>query len=73
MIAILPVIIASVWIADLAVWEREGQWIAKVIMLFVGMGLSVTGYVGIHALLGSEELEQGWGMIKKKFPSRLSG
>jgi putative peptidoglycan lipid II flippase len=66
LVAVAPVILASLWIADLAVWGREGDWIAKAVVLFVGIGLSVTGYIGVHALLRSEELEDGWRMVKTK-------
>jgi hypothetical protein len=35
-------------------------------MLFVGIGLSVTGYLGAHALMRSEELDVLWGMVKSR-------
>ena len=65
-LALTPVVLASYWVAELAVWQREAEWIAKSIMLFVGIGLSATGYFGVHALLRSEELEGSWGIVKKK-------
>lgn len=65
-LALTPVVLASWWIAESAVWHREAEWMAKSIMLFVGIGLSATGYFGVHALLRSEELEGSWGMVKKK-------
>ena len=66
LLALIPLILACFWIADLAVWGRPDQWMAKLVMLFVGIGLSVTGYIGTHALLRSEELEQIWSMIRTK-------
>jgi putative peptidoglycan lipid II flippase len=45
-------------------------------MLFVGIGLSVTGYVGVHALLKSDELDIFLGMVKRKlgrFANRFGG
>ena len=66
MLALVPVILASYSVAELAVWDREGEWMAKAIMLFVGIGLSVTGYLGAHAMLRSEELEDTWMTLKKK-------
>ncbi len=64
--AVIPVVLACLWIGDLAVWSRPEDWIAKTVMLFVGIGLSVTGYLGAHALMRSQELDVLWGMIKGK-------
>jgi putative peptidoglycan lipid II flippase len=36
-------------------------------MLFVAVGLSVSGYAGVHALLGSEELTLLWEMVHRKW------
>ncbi len=68
-LATLPLIVACVWVAGAEVWAHEGEWIAKTIMLAVGIGLSITGYVGVHALLRSEELDVVWGMVKRKVRS----
>lgn len=57
LIASVPVAIACSWVAGLNVWVHQGEWVSKGIMLFVGIGLSITGYVGVHALLRSEELD----------------
>jgi putative peptidoglycan lipid II flippase len=40
--------------------------VSKAIMLFVGIGLSITGYVGVHALLRSDELDMLVGIVKGK-------
>ena len=40
---------------------------AKSVMIFVGIGLSVAGISGVHALLRSEELDVFLGMVKRKF------
>lgn len=66
-IASIPVGIACLWIAGLDVWDRQGEWGAKAIMLFVGIGLSLTGYVGAHAIMRSEELDIFLNMVKGKF------
>ena len=66
MIAIIPVVLVCLWIANLAVWQREDEWIAKSIMLVVGIGLSVTGYVGTHALYQSQELDVLWQLVQTK-------
>jgi putative peptidoglycan lipid II flippase len=54
-------------VAGAEVWAREGEWIAKSVMLLVGIGLSVAGYLAMHALLRSEELDVFLGMVKRKF------
>jgi putative peptidoglycan lipid II flippase len=66
LLATAPVAVACLWVAGAAVWTHPGEWIAKGVMLFVGIGLSVTGYVGVHALLRSEELEVLWGIVRRK-------
>lgn len=66
LLAALPVVLASLWVAGLDVWGREGQWTAKSIMLLVGVGLSITGYMSVHALLRSEELEVVLALLKRK-------
>ncbi len=66
LLATIPVVLACLWIASLAVWEREDAWIAKTIMLVVGIGLSVTGYIGTHALYQSQELEVLWQLVQTK-------
>lgn len=71
--AAVPVVLVSLWIAELAVWSRQGEWVAKTVMLFVGLGLSVTGYVGVHALLRSDELELIWNLLKGKIGRETRG
>ena len=66
-LATVPVVLACAWIAGAQVWTHEGDWIAKAVMLFVGIGLSITGYVGVHALMRSEELDVILGIVKRKF------
>lgn len=68
--AAAPVVLACLWVSGLAVWARPDEWVAKGIMLTVGIGLSVTGYVGAHALMRSEELEVLWGLVKRKVGGR---
>ncbi len=65
-LATIPVVLVCLWIADLAVWHRADEWIAKGIMLTVGIGLSVTGYIGAQALLRSRELDVLWKMVQEK-------
>lgn len=68
--ALLPLVLACVWVAGAAVWTHQGEWIAKTVMLIVGVGLSVTGYFGAHALMRSEELDVLWGILKRKLNRR---
>ncbi len=67
-LATIPVILICLWIADLAVWQRADEWIAKGIMLTVGIGLSMTGYLGTQALFQSQELEVLWKLGQQKIP-----
>ncbi len=71
--AAAPVLAVCLWVSGLAVWARPEEWIAKSVMLGVGIGLSVTAYFGVHALMRSEELEVLWGMVKKKVASGGDG
>jgi putative peptidoglycan lipid II flippase len=73
LLAVLPVMLVCLWIAGLEVWSREGEWAAKAVMLTVGIGLSVTGYVGAHAFMRSEELEILLGLIKGKLGRQVKG
>jgi putative peptidoglycan lipid II flippase len=63
-VAAAPLVLACLWVAGAEVWAREGEWIGKTVMLAVGIGLSVTGYVGVHALLRSEELDICWNLVR---------
>jgi putative peptidoglycan lipid II flippase len=70
--ACLPLIGACLWIASAEVWSRPDEWVAKTVMLIVGLGLSVSSYLGVHALLRSEELDVLWGMVRRKL-GRFTG
>jgi putative peptidoglycan lipid II flippase len=70
MAAAAPLILVCLWVAGVEVWRHEGEWIGKSIMLAVGIGLSVTGYVGVHALLRSEELDVCWNLMKRRMGDR---
>jgi putative peptidoglycan lipid II flippase len=61
-----PLIAICVWVTTAQVWTHPGDWIEKSIMLSVAIGLSAIGYLGIHALLKSEELNMVWEMVRKK-------
>jgi putative peptidoglycan lipid II flippase len=72
LVACIPLVLSCLWVAGAEVWAHEGEWAAKAVMLTVAIGLSVSGYLGVHALMGSEELDLVWSMVKKKF-GRLIG
>ena len=65
--ACVPVAAACWLVAGAEVWAREGEWIAKSVMLCVGIGLSVAGYLAVHAMLRSDELDVFVDMVKRKF------
>jgi putative peptidoglycan lipid II flippase len=71
-VACIPLTLACLWVADAQVWTHEGEWAAKSVMLAVAVGLSVSGYLGVHALLRSEELDLVWGMVRNKI-GRMAG
>ncbi|ALA61008.1 murein biosynthesis integral membrane protein MurJ [Nitrospira moscoviensis] len=71
--ACLPMAAACWWVAEAQVWSHPADWIAKSVMLFVGIGLSVTGYLGVHALLRSEELDVLWSMAQRKIRTKSRG
>ncbi len=70
LVALLPVVLASAWVAGAAVWTHQGEWAAKAIMLFVGVGLSMTGYFGAHALMRSEELDVVWHIVRRRMGAK---
>ncbi len=72
LLACVPMVISCWWVAGAQVWAHEADWIAKSVMLFVAIGLSVSGYFGVHALLRSEELDVVWGIVRRKL-GRLAG
>jgi putative peptidoglycan lipid II flippase len=65
-VASIPIVVACLWVASLAVWTQPDAWIAKSVMLLVGIGLSVAGYLTAHMLLGSSEMDFLWGLMKRK-------
>jgi putative peptidoglycan lipid II flippase len=65
-IAVIPVVLACLWVAELDLWTRPAEWTVKSLMLCVGIGVSVIGYLGVHALLKSHELDVLVGIVKRK-------
>jgi putative peptidoglycan lipid II flippase len=65
LLAVLPVVLVCAWVSTLDVWARPEEWAAKTVMLVVGVGLSITGYVGSHALMRSEELDVVLALVQR--------
>lgn len=72
-LATIPVMLACTWVAGLAVWQHEDEWVAKGLMLLVGIGLSVAGYLGTQALLHSEEQHVLWNIVRRHVPFLRTG
>jgi len=72
LVASVPLVVVCAWVASGQVWTHPGEWVEKSAMLFVAIGLSVGGYVGVHALLHSEELGLVWGMVTRKLKRRVT-
>jgi putative peptidoglycan lipid II flippase len=72
LLAAVPIAVTCVWIAGLGVWTLPEAWAAKTVMLIVGIGLSAAGYVTVHAVLRSEELDFLWSLLKKKLTRTAS-
>ncbi|MGZ9133217.1 MAG: lipid II flippase MurJ, partial [Nitrospira sp.] len=72
LVACVPIVMACWWVADAQIWAQPADWTAKSAMLVVAIGVSVGGYLGVHALFQSEELGVVWGMVRRKL-GRLTG
>ncbi|MBH0202224.1 MAG: murein biosynthesis integral membrane protein MurJ [Nitrospira sp.] len=66
LVACMPIVMACWWVAGAEIWTQPADWMAKTGLLCVAVGLSVGGYLGVHALFQSEELAVVWGMVRKK-------
>ncbi|MGD9726646.1 MAG: lipid II flippase MurJ, partial [Nitrospiraceae bacterium] len=66
LLACTPVAAACWWVAGVQIWAQGGQWLLKSMLLGAGIGVSVAGYVGVHILLKSDELDVFLGMVKRK-------
>ena len=66
LVACIPVVLTCLWVAGATIWSQDGEWVMKSAILLVGIGFSVIGYLGVHILLGSGELDVVQGMVKRK-------
>ena len=64
--ASVPLGVVCAWVAAAQIWTHPGEWIEKSAMLVVAIGVSGGCYMGVHALLRSEELGLVWGMVRRK-------
>lgn len=65
-VACVPVVLICLGVAGAMIWTRDGEWLMKSVVLTAGIGGSVVGYLAVHILLGSDELEVVTGMAKRK-------
>ncbi|MGC4096868.1 MAG: murein biosynthesis integral membrane protein MurJ [Nitrospira sp.] len=72
LVACIPLVMACWWVAAAQVWTQPAEWVMKSTMLLMAMGVSVGGYLGVHALFRSDELGVVWGMVRRKL-GRLAG
>lgn len=66
LVACIPIAITCRWVAEAEIWTHPAEWAVKSALLFTAIGLSVGGYLGVHALFRSEELGVVWGMVRRK-------
>lgn len=66
LVASVPLVLVCWEVADAAIWTQQGEWMAKSALLGIGIGLSVIGYLGVHIMLRSDELDVVLGMVKRK-------
>jgi len=71
-LACAPLIVTCFWTASASLWIRPGEWIEKSLLLAVAIGFSVGGYLGVHVLLKSDELDVVWGMVRRRL-GRVAG
>ena len=62
----MPMVFICQWVASASLWAEPDQWIMKSVMLFGGIAVSISAYLGMHLMLGSDELEVVMGLAKRK-------
>ena len=66
LVVCIPVVLTCLWVGGATIWSQDWEWVMKSAILLVGIGFSVIGYLGVHILLGSGELDVVQGMVKRK-------
>lgn len=64
--ASVVIVLVGIIISHNGVWELEGSWGYKAILLGSGMGISIAGYIFIHTLLKTDELVFLFDLIRKR-------
>ncbi len=64
--ACVPIVLTCWWVADAQIWSHPAEWFEKSALLAVAIALSVGGYLGVHVVFRSEELDVVWGMVRRK-------
>ncbi|MCS6896451.1 MAG: murein biosynthesis integral membrane protein MurJ [Nitrospira sp.] len=64
--ACVPMVLVCWWAADAQLWGQPDDWAAKTGLLFAAIIISAVGYVAVHALLRSEELDVVRDMLRRK-------
>ena len=72
LVACIPVVLICLWVAGAVIWTQAGEWMMKSVVLIGGIGFSVVGYLGVHIMLGSDELDVVLRMVKRKL-GRMAG
>jgi len=65
-VACVPLIGVCLWVAGVEIWNRPGDWVLKSAMVGLAVAISASGYAGMQAMFGSEELQLVWGMVQRK-------
>ena len=71
LMACIPVMVICLGVAAAPIWEQDGQWLLKSVVLVAGIGLSIIAYLGAHILLGSDELDVATGMVKRTLSRKV--
>ncbi|ULA62645.1 MAG: putative lipid II flippase MurJ [Nitrospira sp.] len=65
-LAALPLMAICSWVANVSLWAHSGDWVEKSALLLGAIGISAGSYLGVHALLKSDELNMVLGMVRRK-------
>jgi putative peptidoglycan lipid II flippase len=65
-IACMPLIGICLWVAESPAWNTPGDWTVKSAMLGLAVAISISGYAGVQAMVGSEEFHIVWEMAQRK-------
>ncbi|BFU94632.1 MAG: Protein MurJ homolog [Nitrospira sp.] len=72
-VACVPLIGVCLWAAGAEIWSHQGDWAVKSATLGLAVIVSASGYAGVQAMFGSEELQLVWGMVQRRLGRLLRG